>query len=62
MKTGESYAETIIAMSENVSTSSTANLPNYHILKAALKLESSVTNAATYYFFHQLKAVHSTVS
>ena len=27
------------------------------IIKAALKLEASVTNASTYYFFHQLKAM-----
>ena len=37
-------------MSENVSTSSTAKLPNCQYNKAALKLEASMTNAATYYF------------
>ena len=50
IKTGENYGETIIAMSENVSTSSAAKLPNCQYNKAALKLEGSVTNAATYYF------------
>ena len=33
IKTDENYAETIIAMSENVSTSSTAKLPSANIIK-----------------------------
>ena len=33
------------------------NFQTVNIIKAALKLEASVTNAATYYFFHQLKAI-----
>ena len=42
-------------MSENVRTSSSAKLPTANIIKAALKLEVSVTNAATYYFFSSIK-------
>ena len=49
IKTGENYAETIIALSENINTLSTAKIKK--IYKAALKLEASVTNAATYYLF-----------
>ena len=33
------------------------NFQTANIIKAALKLEASVTKAATYYFFHQLKAM-----
>ena len=36
-------------MSENVSTLSTAKFPNCQYNKAALKLQASVTNMATYY-------------
>ena len=47
VKTGENYAETIIAMSEDVSTSSTAKLKEKYN-KSSIK--ASVTNAVTYYF------------
>ena len=33
------------------------NFQTANIIKAALKLETSVINAAPYYFFHQLKAM-----
>ena len=33
------------------------NFQTANIIKAALKLESSVTNADTNYFFHQLKVM-----
>ena len=42
-------------MSENVSTSSTAKIQTANIIKAALKEEASVTNAATYYLFSSIK-------
>ena len=37
MKTGENYAETIIAMSENVSTPNTAKDPNFQYHKSSIK-------------------------
>ena len=40
IKTGENYAETIIAMSENVSTSNTAKLPNCQYNKSSMKTRS----------------------
>ena len=43
IRTGENYPETIIAMSENVTTSSTAKLP-----------KALVINTAIYYFFSSL--------
>ena len=55
IKTGENYTETVMAMSENVSTSSIAKLPNCQYNKTALKLETPVTNAATYYFLSSIK-------
>ena len=33
------------------------NFQTVNIIKAALKLEDSGTNAASYYFFHQLNAM-----
>ena len=48
-KTGENYGETLIEISENISISRTAKRPKCRY-KAALKLEASVTKAATYYF------------
>ena len=33
------------------------NFQTANIIKAALKLEASATNAATYNFFHQLKTM-----
>ena len=50
IKKDENYAETINAKSQNVDTSSAADFQNANIIKAALKLEAFVTNAATYYF------------
>ena len=38
------------------------NFQTANIIKAALKLETSVINAAPYYFFHQLKAMADIVS
>ena len=55
-KTGKNYAETITAMSENVqhiepwSYRSQLDFQNTNIIKDTLKLQASVTNAATYYF------------
>ena len=40
IKTGENYEETIIAMSENVSTSNTAKLPNCQYKKSSMKTRS----------------------
>ena len=40
IKAGESYAETIIAMSKNVSTSSKAKLPNCQYNKSGIKTRS----------------------
>ena len=37
IKTSENYAETIIAMSENVSTLSTVKLPNCQYNKSSIK-------------------------
>ena len=37
IKKGENYAETIIAMSKNVSISSTAKLPNSQYNKSSIK-------------------------
>ena len=47
IKTGENYAETITAMSEDVSTSSTAKLKEKYN-KSSIK--ASVNNVVTYYF------------
>ena len=40
IKKGENYAETIIAMSKNVSISSTAKLPNCQYNKSSIKTKS----------------------
>ena len=40
IKKGENYAETTIAMSKNVSTSSTAKLPNSQYNKSSIKTRS----------------------
>ena len=44
------FAETIIAKSEYLAHRAQQNFQTANIIKAALKLEASVTNAATYYF------------
>ena len=49
IKTGENYAETIIAHRAQL------NFQTANIIKAALKLEASVTKAATYYLFSSIK-------
>ena len=54
IKTCENYGETIMAMSQNVTTFSTTKLPN---CQYKLKIEASVANATTYYIFHQLNAI-----
>ena len=40
IKTGENYAEAIMTMPENISTSSTAKLPNCQYNKSSIKIRS----------------------
>ena len=55
IKTGENYAETIIAVSENVSTSSTAKLPNCQYNKSSVKTRNLCNKRGSLLLFHQLK-------
>ena len=55
IKTGENYAETIIEMPENVSTSSTAKLPNCQYSKSSIKSRSLYDKCGYLLLFSSIK-------
>ena len=56
IKTGENYPETLITLSENVSISSTAKLPNCHYNKSSIKTRSFCNKRIYVILFSSVKS------